>query len=50
MTFVAKISSPLVYVLTKSTNAVLRLIGIDPFADEDVVTEEDIRMMVDQGE
>lgn len=49
VTFVAKISSPLVYVLTKSTNAVLRLIGIDPFADEDVVTEEDIRMMVDQG-
>ncbi|GFN36113.1 hemolysin family protein [Tepidimicrobium xylanilyticum] len=47
--FVAKITSPLVYILTKSTNGVLRLIGIDPSADEEIVTEEDIRMMVDQG-
>ena len=47
--FVAKISSPLVHLLTKSTNSVLRLIGIDPMADEDIVTEEDIRMMVDQS-
>lgn len=47
--FVSRIFSPIVWLLTKSTNGVLRLIGIDPFADENSVTEEDIRMMVDEG-
>lgn len=47
--FISKIFSPLVWFLTRSTNAVLRLIGIDPHSDENSVTEEDIRMMVDQG-
>lgn len=46
---ISKVFSPVVWFLTKSTNAILRLIGIDPFADDDEVTEEDIRMMVDQG-
>lgn len=49
VTFSSKISYPLVYLLTISTNGVLRLIGIDPHSDENNVTEEDIRMMVDQG-
>lgn len=47
--FVSRIFSPIVWLLTKSTNGVLRFIGIDPFADENSVTEEDIRMMVDEG-
>lgn len=47
--FMSKIFKPLVALLTKSTNGVLRLIGIDPYADEDSITEEDIRMLVDQG-
>lgn len=47
--FMAKIFNPLVWLLTKSTNGILRLLGIDPYADEDNITEEDIRMMVDQG-
>ena len=40
---------PLVALLTVSTNGVLRLFGIDPEADEEEVTEEEIRMMVDVG-
>lgn len=46
---VSKLFSPLVWLLTKSTNSILRLIGIDPCADDVGVTEEDIRMMVDEG-
>ncbi|HHV45863.1 MAG TPA: HlyC/CorC family transporter [Tissierellia bacterium] len=49
VSFSSKIFYPLVYLLTKSTNGVLRIIGIDPHSDENSVTEEDIRMMVDQG-
>ncbi len=49
LTFVAKITKPLVKFLAFSTNACLRLIGIDPHADEEIVTEEEIRMMVDVG-
>ncbi len=49
LVFVAKITRPVVKFLALSTNGVLRLIGIDPHADEEVVTEEEIRMMVDVG-
>lgn len=49
LTFVAKITKPIVKFLAFSTNGVLHLIGIDPHADEEVVTEEEIRMMVDVG-
>lgn len=49
LVFVAKITRPVVKFLAFSTNAVLRLLGIDPHADEEVVTEEEIRMMVDVG-
>ena len=45
----SKFFSPLVWLLTASTNAVLRLIGIDPNAEEEHVSEEEIRMMVDAG-
>lgn len=47
--FISKVFAPLVLLLTASTNGILRLMGIDPFAEEDNVTEEDIRMMVDVG-
>ncbi len=49
LTFVAKVTNPVVKFLALSTNGVLRLMGIDPHADEEVVTEEEIRMMVDVG-
>lgn len=47
--FFSKIFSPLVKVLAVSTNAVVRLLGFNPHADEETVTEEEIRMMVDVG-
>lgn len=46
---ISKAFAPLVSLLTWSTNSVLRLIGIDPDADDDEVSEEEIRMMVDVG-
>lgn len=46
---IAKLFAPIVWFLTASTNAVLRLLGIDPNAEEEVVSEEEIRMMVDVG-
>lgn len=47
---IKKICKPFVKVLSFSTNAVVRLFGFDPNANDDVVTEEEIRMMVDVGE
>ena len=49
ITFLSAIFAPIVWVLTISTNGILRLFGIDPNSDEDEVTEEEIRMMVDAG-
>lgn len=45
----ARLSAPIVWILTASTNGILRLCGIDPAAEEDEVSEEEIRMMVDAG-
>ncbi len=47
---ISKITSPFVRFLSFSTNGVVRLFGFDPNAYEEVVTEEEIRMMVDVGE
>ncbi len=47
--FIAKATKPFVKVLAFSTNAIVRLLGFDPNADEENVTEEEIRMMVDVG-
>ena len=46
---ISKITAPFVKFLSLSTNAVVRLCGFDPNADEETVTEEEIRMMVDVG-
>ncbi len=48
--FFAKITSPFVKLLSVSTNGLVRLFGIDPNANVESVTEEEIRMMVDVGE
>lgn len=48
--FLAKISTPMIHLLSFSTNLVLRLLGIDPHGSEEEVTEEEIRLMVDAGE
>ncbi len=47
--FISKLFAPIVFLLTKSTNGVLRMMGIDPNAEEDNVSEEEIRMLVDTG-
>ncbi len=47
---VKKVCTPFVKILSLSTNAVVRLFGFDPNANEEVVTEEEIRMMVDVGQ
>ncbi len=47
---ISKITSPFVKVLSVSTNGVVRLLGFDPNASEETVTEEEIRMMVDVGQ
>lgn len=47
---VATVTKPFVKLLSFSTNVVVRLFGMDPHADEENVTEEEIRMMVDVGE
>ena len=44
-----KIFSPFVKVLSGATNLVVRLFGFDPNANEESVTEEEIRMLVDVG-
>lgn len=46
---IAAAFKPVVWFLTASTNAVLRLMGIDPNQEDDEVSEEEIRMMVDAG-
>jgi putative hemolysin len=44
------ITLPFVKLLTVSTNFFVRLFGVNPHAEEEQVTEEEIRMMVDVGE
>ena len=45
-----KIFKPFVWLLDRSTNGLLRLIGIDPHAESEEISEEEIRLMVDLGE
>ncbi len=46
---ISTLFAPIVAILTASTNGILRLLGIDPSADEEEVSEEEIKMMVDRG-
>ena len=48
--FINSIMKPFVKVLSFSTNIVLRIFGIDPNEQDEEVTEEEIRLMVDAGE
>ena len=47
--FVSFFFAPFVWVLTKSTNGILRLFHINPDEDTEPVTEEDILVMLDAG-
>lgn len=49
LSIVSTAFAPLVWLLTVSTNAVLKLMRIDPNQQDDSATEEEIRMMVDVG-
>ena len=49
ISFVAFFFKPLVWLLTVSTNGVLRLCGVNPNEEDSDVSEEDIRMMADAG-
>ena len=46
---ISKIFAPIVWLLTISTNGMLRLFGIDPNENDESVSEEEIRMLVDVG-
>ncbi len=46
---ISVVFKPIVWLLSKSTNAVLRIIGIDPNEEEEHIGEEEIRMMVEAG-
>ena len=47
--FISNVFKPIVWLLSVSTNGVLRLLGIDPNEAEEQVNEEEILMMVDAG-
>lgn len=48
--FVSKVFAPLVWLLTVSTNLMLRLLGMNPEEEEEAVSEEEIRMLLTEGE
>lgn len=45
----ATVLNPVIWLLTVSTNAILRLLGIDPNEKDEPVSEEDIEIMLDAG-
>lgn len=49
LTGVSTVFKPIVFILTASTNLILRLFGIDPNESDDRVSEEEIRMLLAQG-
>ena len=48
LTFLYKATKPFVWILSSSTNAFAKIFGVD-VNDEEIVTEEEIKMMVDIG-
>lgn len=49
LSVLSKIVNPFVKLLTVSTNLTVRLFGIDPNAEDEEASEEEIRMLVDTG-
>lgn len=45
--FMSCIFAPIVWILTKTTNGLLRLFGINPHEEEEAASEEEIRMILD---
>lgn len=48
--FFSVVFKPVIWLLSVSTNGVLRLFGINPKEDGEAISEDDIRMMIDIGE
>lgn len=48
--FTSKIFRPFIKLLSSSTNVIIKILGISPDANEKIVTEEEILMLVDAGE
>lgn len=49
ISFLAAVLKPIVWLLTVSTNACLRICGIDPNEKDDSVSQDDIELMLDAG-
>ena len=49
VTVISVVFKPIVSLLTASTNGMLRLLRVDPDSEEDVYSEEEIRMMATAG-
>lgn len=47
---VKTVMRPFVWLLSVTTNGIVKLLGLDPNGGQEVVTEEEIRMLVDAGE
>ena len=45
--FMSVIFAPIVWILTKTTNGVLRIFGVNPHEEEEAASEEEIRIMLD---
>ncbi|HEX2952441.1 MAG TPA: hemolysin family protein [Bacillota bacterium] len=50
LSLLSKVAAPFVRLLSMSTNLVIRLLGGDPLAHEERISEEEIRLMVDVGQ
>jgi magnesium and cobalt exporter, CNNM family len=49
MSVISRVAQPIVRVLALSTDGVLRLLGVDVSQTADPVTEEEIKLLIDQG-
>ena len=49
LTIISKIFAPIVALLTLSTNGILKLLGVNPNEEDEIVTEEEILMMAEAG-
>lgn len=49
ISFLAVVLKPIVWLLTVSTNACLRIFGIDPYEKDESVSQDDIELMLDVG-
>ncbi|MDR3324727.1 MAG: hemolysin family protein [Spirochaetaceae bacterium] len=49
ISFISRLFAPLIWLLSLCTNLILRIVRIDPQSDENEITEEEIRLMVDAG-